>query len=170
MLISLESVPMVPLGMQNRLTFFTWPVSHSRTCSSENSCAPPPEPSTTPISRCCSSDSCETSKPASRSASVDAASASGTTRETCLRSLRFHPCQFVEVLDLAGNLHGQFTGIEAANPLHPADAIKHGAAERLVSNAVRADRAHSRDHDAFFHRRHLAVSNQQLAELNCSKP
>src|ERR1035437_10155151 len=76
MLTSLESVPMVPLGMQNRLTCLTLPVSHSRTCSSENSCAPPPEPSTTPISRCCSSESFVGSMPAAAKASVDAASAS----------------------------------------------------------------------------------------------
>src|SRR5271167_671740 len=86
MLTSLESVPIVPLGMQNRLTCLTFPCSHSRTCSSENSCAPPPDPSTTPISRCCSSESCEVSIPACFSASAEAASARGTARETCLRS------------------------------------------------------------------------------------
>ena len=86
MLTSLDNVPIVPLGMQNRLTCFTLPCNHSRYCSSENSCAPPPEPRMTPISRCSASDSFACSTPAWAKASVEAASASGTARETCLRS------------------------------------------------------------------------------------
>src|ERR1700730_5369302 len=86
MLISLGSVPMVPLGMQNRLTCFTCPLCQSRYCSSENSCAPPPVPRITPISRFSSIDMAEGSRPASLIASVEAATARGTTRETCLRS------------------------------------------------------------------------------------
>src|SRR5205085_8688142 len=84
--ISLEIVPIVPLGMQNRLTCLTCPECHNRYCSSENSCAPPPEPRITPICRCSSSDMVAGSRPESCSASVEAASASGTTREMCLRS------------------------------------------------------------------------------------
>src|SRR5579862_1211606 len=84
--ISLESVPMVPLGIQKMLTCFTCPECHRRYCSSENSCAPPPVPSITPISRFSSIDIPEGSIPASWSASLEAAIAKGTTRETCLRS------------------------------------------------------------------------------------
>src|ERR1700747_833735 len=83
---SLEIVPIVPLGMQKRLTCLTCPECHSRYCSSENSCAPPPEPRITPISRCSASDILAGSSPASHSASVEAAKANGTTRDTCLRS------------------------------------------------------------------------------------
>src|SRR5215467_11143091 len=86
MLISLEIVPIVPLGMQKMLTCFTCPLCHSRYCSSENSCAPPPVPSITPIARFSSIESAPASNPASRTASVEAAIASGTTRDTCLRS------------------------------------------------------------------------------------
>src|SRR5438874_3159941 len=86
MLISLGIVPIVPLGMQKMLTCFTCPLCHRRYCSSENSCAPPPVPRITPISRFCSSDMCAGSSPASVIASLEAASASGTTRDTCLRS------------------------------------------------------------------------------------
>src|SRR5438105_6525266 len=83
---SLEIVPIVPLGMQNKLTCFTCPECQSRYCSSENSWAPPPEPRITPIWRCSSNDIAAGSRPASFKASVDAAIASGTTRDTCLRS------------------------------------------------------------------------------------
>ena len=86
MLISLGIVPMVPLGMQKILTCFTCPLCHNRYCSSENSCAPPPVPRITPISRFSSIDIDEGSSPASRMASVEAAIVSGTTRDTCLRS------------------------------------------------------------------------------------
>src|SRR6478609_9273210 len=86
MLISLGRVPMVPLGMQKMLTCLTCPLCQSRYCSSENSWAPPPVPRITPISRFCSMDMAAGSSPASLIASVDAATASGTTRETCLRS------------------------------------------------------------------------------------
>ncbi len=77
---------MVPLGIQKMLTCFTCPLCQSRYCSSENSCAPPPVPRITPISRFSSIDIAAGSRPASLIASVDAATASGTTRETCLRS------------------------------------------------------------------------------------
>src|SRR5215471_4150138 len=86
MLTSLEIVPIVPLGIEKRDTDFTLPVSQRRYCASEKSCAPPPVPSTTPISRLSSSDMAEGSRPESLSASVDAATASGTERETCFRS------------------------------------------------------------------------------------
>src|SRR5271165_5224053 len=85
-LISLGMVPMVPLGIQKTLTCFTCPECHRRYCSSENSWAPPPVPRITPISRFSSIDIAEGSRPASVMASVEAAMASGTTRETCLRS------------------------------------------------------------------------------------
>src|SRR5215467_8669859 len=55
-------------------------------CASEKSCAPPPVPSTTPISRFCARDIPAGSRPASCSASAEAATARGTERETCLRS------------------------------------------------------------------------------------
>ena len=77
---------MVPLGMQKMLTCLTCPLCHNRYCSSENSCAPPPVPRITPISRLSSIDIDAGSSPASRMASVEAAIASGTTRDTCLRS------------------------------------------------------------------------------------
>jgi len=51
MLISLDSVPIVPLGMENRGYLFDVSVSQSRICSSLNSCAPPPRAITTPTSR-----------------------------------------------------------------------------------------------------------------------
>src|SRR5579864_3634133 len=86
MLISLENVPSVPLGIQNRLTRFSFPLCHNRYCSSENSCAPAPVPTTTPIWRFSSIDMLCGSRPESASASVDAATHSGTTRPTCLRS------------------------------------------------------------------------------------
>jgi len=58
-------VPMVPLGTQNRLAFFSWPECQSRYCSSENSCAPPPVPRITPISRFSSMDKADGSMPES---------------------------------------------------------------------------------------------------------
>ncbi len=79
---------------------------------------------------------------------------------------RFHPRQFVEVLYLAGNLHRQLAGIEAANALHSADAVKNRAAEGLIANTIGADHAHSCDDDAFFHRQHVAVSNWQQVSGN----
>ena len=86
MLISLESVPIVALGMENSETCLMCPVSQRRICSSLNSCAPPPEPITTPTSRLASMSMAAKSTAASCSASVPAATASGTTRPTCLRS------------------------------------------------------------------------------------
>src|SRR2546425_1351222 len=86
MLISLGIVPMVPEGMQNRLTCFSFPLCHKRYCCSENSCAPPPVPSTIPICRFSSIDIFAMSRPESATASVVAARQRGTTRDTCLRS------------------------------------------------------------------------------------
>ena len=65
--------------------------------------------------------------------------------------VRVNPCQLVEILHLAGNLHRQIAGIEAANALHPAGSGQNSAAEGLVADAVGADHAHSGDDDAFFH-------------------
>ena len=159
MLISLESVPIVPLGMQNRLTCFTLPVSHSRTCSSENSCAPPPEPSTTPISRCCASDSCEVSIPASRNASVEAASASGTTRETCLRSCASTHASSSKPCTSPAICTGRSLASKLRDAPHAAGAGQNGAAEGLVADAVRADHAHSGYDDAVFRWQQLAFSS-----------
>src|SRR6266702_307761 len=86
MLISLGIVPMVPEGMQNRLTCFSLPLCHRRYICSENSCAPPPVPRMIPISRFSSTDMEAKSRPESVTASVVAARQRGTTRETCLRS------------------------------------------------------------------------------------
>src|SRR6266550_7189855 len=86
MLTSLGIVPIVPLGIQNKLTCLTWPLCQRRYCSSENSCAPPPVPRITPISRFSSIDIAAGSRPASWIASAEAATARGTTRETCFRS------------------------------------------------------------------------------------
>src|SRR2546427_3260848 len=60
----------------------------SRYCSSVNSCDPPPDPMITPKRRLSSRGREEASMPATPNASVAAASASGSTRETCLRSRR----------------------------------------------------------------------------------
>src|SRR5262249_23356275 len=86
MLISLGMVPMVPLGMQNRLTCFSLPLCHRRYICSENSCAPPPVPRIIPILRFSSMDMEARSRRESLTASVVAARHNGTTRETCLRS------------------------------------------------------------------------------------
>ena len=73
--------------------------------------------------------------------------------------MRIHPRQFVESLDLAGYLHRQVAGVEAADTFDTAGAGEDGAAEGLIANSVRADHAHSRDDDTLFHKK----SNQQLA-------
>ena len=59
-----------------------------RYCSSVNSCDPPPDPRITAKRRFCSSGREDVSTPASLNASVAAAIASGSTRDTCLRSRR----------------------------------------------------------------------------------
>src|SRR5436305_3230323 len=86
MLISLGIVPMVPLGTQKMLTCFSFPLCHRRYICSENSCAPPPVPRIIPISRFSSIDIDARSSAESFTASLVAATHSGTTRDTCLRS------------------------------------------------------------------------------------
>src|SRR5438552_2768267 len=60
----------------------------SRYCSSVNSCDPPPDPMITPKRRFWARGREAASMPATPNASVAAAIASGSTRETCLRSRR----------------------------------------------------------------------------------
>src|SRR5882762_10908560 len=81
--ISLDIVPIVPLGMQKRLTCLMLPECQSRYCSSENSCAPPPDPMTIPISRFSSIDIEAGSSPPLLMASAQAAIPRGTTLDTC---------------------------------------------------------------------------------------
>ncbi len=59
-------------------------------------------------------------------ASCDAATANGTTRETCLRSRTVHPCKFVEFRDLAGDLDGQIRRVKTG------DALDSGFARRMA--------------------------------------
>jgi len=64
-----------------------------------NSCAPPPVPRITPISRFSSCDMNCGFSPASAIASADAAIASGTEARNMFALARVDPGQFVEVLD-----------------------------------------------------------------------
>src|SRR5438132_6147422 len=85
---SLESVPITPVGTQNKLMLLYCRWKKSRYCSSVNSCDPPPDPMITPKRRFWARGREAASMPATPNASVAAAIASGSTRETCLRSRR----------------------------------------------------------------------------------
>ena len=168
MLISLESVPMVPLGMQNRLTFFTLPgepQAHLLFGEFLRAAARAQH----------HADFALLLQRQLRGIHAGIAQRFGRRRQrqrhyarNMLALVRVHPGQLVEVLNFAGNLHGQLAGIEAADALHAADAVKHGAAERLVANTVGADRAHSRDDDAFFHRLAVSIASASLASMKAN--
>ena len=142
---------MVPLGMQNTLTCLFWPECQRRYCSSENSCAPPPVPRMTPISRFSSMDMLEGSRPASRIASVEAAIASGTTRETCLRSRASTQASSSNSGISPATCTGRAGRIEAGDALHAGFTCQNGAAKGLFADPIRADHAHSGDHYARKH-------------------
>ena len=61
---------------------------------------------------------------------------------------RIDPGELVEFRNFSGNVHGQAAGIEARNAFDARSAFKHGARERILADAVRADHAHSGDDDA----------------------
>ena len=62
------------------------------------------------------------------------------------------PVEFVEVLNLAGNLYGKVLGVKAGNKFYATLAIKNGAAKCCFSNTIGADHAHACNHRAFEHR------------------
>src|SRR5580704_10572054 len=62
--------------------------------------------------------------------------------------LRFHPGGFIEVRDLAGNLHLVVRRVEARDAPHPALPAPRRVPKNLPADAVRAHRAHPRHHYA----------------------
>src|SRR3954466_9354120 len=79
-----------------------------------------------------------------------------------LALFRVDPCGFVEILDLAGDLHGEFARIKARNALDAAFSRKDGAAERFIADAVRAYAAHAGDHNSFGHEWEIVTHRTQL--------
>ena len=76
---------------------------------------------------------------------------------------RIDPGQFVELGNLACNMHGQAGGIEAGDALDPGFTSQHGMGEGIVADAIRADHAHPGDDDA---RKH-AGANQMEPGADC---
>src|SRR5437867_5632335 len=62
---------------------------------------------------------------------------------------RVDPCEFIEVLNLARDVHRQERRVKSRDSLHARRARKNGAAEGVLADAVRADHAHAGDDHAF---------------------
>ena len=62
-----------------------------------------------------------------------------------------HPGQFVEVRDLARDLHLNFRRIETRNASNPAFPLQDSRGERSVPHTVRAHRPHACDHHTSLH-------------------
>ena len=61
------------------------------------------------------------------------------------------PFGFVEVVDLAGDLHRQVARVKTGDAFDAAFSRKNGAAKRFIADAVRAYTAHSSDDDSLGH-------------------
>src|SRR4029077_4594870 len=61
---------------------------------------------------------------------------------------RVDPGEFIEFRNLSGNVYRQAAGIKTRNTLDARSALKHGARERILADAVGADYAHSGNDDA----------------------
>ena len=85
-------------------------------------------------------------------ASVDAATASGTTRETCLRSRASTQASSSNSGNLAGDVYRQGRRIEAGDALHTRFSGEKGETKGFFAYTVGADNAHSSDNDPRNHK------------------
>src|SRR5947209_20548443 len=69
----------------------------------------------------------------------------------------FNPVKLVEVLDLTGNLHGEFGSVEAGDLLYASLTIKNGAAEGGFTDSIRADHSQAGDDCASEHRKNSII-------------
>ena len=84
-------------------------------------------------------------------ASVEAAMASGTTRETCLRSRASTQASSSNSGISPAICTGSAGGIKARDAFHAGLSVENGAAEGFFADAIGADHAHSGDHYARDH-------------------
>src|SRR5947209_1773285 len=69
----------------------------------------------------------------------------------------FNPVKLVEVLDLTGNLHGEFGSIEAGDLLYAALTIENGAAEGGFTDSIWADHSQAGDDCTSEHRKNSII-------------
>ena len=97
------------------------------------------------------------STPAVRNASVAAAKAKGSTRDTCLRSRFSTHANSSKSGHLAGNLHRDFRGIELGNAPDATLPAQESHLRMRVADAIRTDHAHTRNHDSSIHAHPFSV-------------
>src|SRR6185503_6725819 len=136
---SLESPPCVDAGIVYTLAFVVGPTYQYSYCCSVNARPPPPVPSSTPNARRSSSERSWGKSCASSNASRAAASARGTVRATCLRSLGFNcDCQSNEGTSPAiwtGELEGSKHSMRRT-PLFPVSSPSQNASRPIPSGVT----------------------------------